>query len=82
MGQDRAHRIVCASHSYMVDFLAYRYRIFPHTWRAPGRGHHSPYTDSLARNFHLDFPGSNALVPGLDRCHICAEGEEKALIRI
>ena len=44
-------------------------------------GYHSSYSDSLANSFCLDFVGGDALVPGLDRCHVCAEGEEGALIK-
>ena len=81
MGQDRAYCIVCPSHGNMVDLLAHRYRILSNTWRAPRGSHHSSYTDSLANSFCLDFVGGDALVPGLDRCHVCAEGEEGALIK-
>ena len=82
MGQDRAYRIVCASHVDMVGLLAYRYCIFPHTWRAPRGSSHSPNLDSLAGNFHLDFPSGDTLVSVLDCYQLCAEGEEKSLIQI
>ena len=29
----------------------------------------------------MDFPGSDTMVPDLERCHFFAEGEEKSLIQ-
>lgn len=65
----------------MVGFLAYRYSILPHTWRAPHGRDHSPHPDSVARNFYMDFPGGDTLVPDLDCCRFPAEGEEKSFLK-